>query len=95
MVVLVHGPRGVGKSTLIRALVKHYTHQSLGEVGIRIRVAEYHVETGFTLRLPCLWITLEGDCMLSCARASCCGGVEMLAVVAWLLSSMLRLLYDA
>lgn len=32
IVVLVHGPRGVGKSTLIRALVKHYTHQSLGEV---------------------------------------------------------------
>ena len=34
VVVLVHGPRGVGKSTLIRALAKHYTHQSLGEVGI-------------------------------------------------------------
>ncbi len=32
VVVLVHGPRGVGKSTLIRALVKHYTKQSLGDV---------------------------------------------------------------
>ncbi|GIL90192.1 hypothetical protein Vretimale_16386 [Volvox reticuliferus] len=31
-VVLVQGPPGVGKSTLIRCLVKHYTRQNLAEV---------------------------------------------------------------
>jgi len=31
-VVLVQGPAGVGKSTLIRGLVRHYTRHSLGEV---------------------------------------------------------------
>jgi ribosome biogenesis protein BMS1 len=30
--VVVVGPRGVGKSTLIRSLVKHYTKQNIGEV---------------------------------------------------------------
>ena len=30
--VLVQGPRGVGKTTLIKNLVKHYTKQSIGEV---------------------------------------------------------------
>ena len=31
-VVLVQGPAGVGKSTLIRGLVRHYTRHSLGDV---------------------------------------------------------------
>jgi ribosome biogenesis protein BMS1 len=31
-VVLVQGPRGVGKTTLIKNLIKHYTKQSIGEV---------------------------------------------------------------
>ena len=32
VVVAVVGPPGVGKSTLVRSLVKHYTRQTLGEV---------------------------------------------------------------
>ncbi|KAF5838557.1 BMS1-like protein [Dunaliella salina] len=32
MVVLVQGPPGVGKSTLIKCMVKHYTKQNLAEV---------------------------------------------------------------
>ncbi|CAG9466424.1 unnamed protein product [Pedinophyceae sp. YPF-701] len=31
-VVLVHGPPGVGKSTLIKCLIKHYTKQSVPEI---------------------------------------------------------------
>lgn len=31
-IVLVHGPRGAGKTTLIKGLVKHYTKQNIGEV---------------------------------------------------------------
>lgn len=53
VVVLVHGPRGVGKSTLIRALVKHYTHQSLGEVqnsSTRPTTACNCVDAGFAAR---------------------------------------------
>lgn len=32
LLVAVHSPPGVGKSTLIRCLVKHYTRQSVGEL---------------------------------------------------------------
>jgi ribosome biogenesis protein BMS1 len=32
LVVLVQGPPGVGKSTLIRCLVKHFTRQSISEI---------------------------------------------------------------
>jgi ribosome biogenesis protein BMS1 len=32
IVVLVHGPPGVGKSTLIKCLINHYTRQSISEV---------------------------------------------------------------
>ena len=61
MVVLVHGPRGVGKSTLIRALVKHYTHQSLGEVGVRImEVAGYlHIFWQAWLSRRVFWTILK------------------------------------
>ena len=31
-VVVVHGPPGVGKTTIIKNLIKHYTNQSLSEV---------------------------------------------------------------
>lgn len=30
--VLVHGPPGVGKSTLIKGLIKHYTRQSVSDI---------------------------------------------------------------
>lgn len=32
LIVLVQGPPGVGKSTLIKCLVKHFTQQNLAEV---------------------------------------------------------------
>ena len=31
-VVLVQGPPGVGKTTLIKNLIKHYTRQNVGEI---------------------------------------------------------------
>lgn len=31
-VVVVHGPPGVGKTTLIKNLIKHYVNQNLSEV---------------------------------------------------------------
>ena len=33
-VVVVHGPPGVGKSTLIRSIVKHYTRHNLPEIAV-------------------------------------------------------------
>lgn len=32
LLVAIHGPPGVGKTTLIRCLIKHYTRQSVGEL---------------------------------------------------------------
>lgn len=31
-IIVVHGPPGVGKSSIIRSLIKHYTRQSVGEI---------------------------------------------------------------
>lgn len=53
--VVVHGPPGVGKSTLIRSLVRHYCRQSIGEI-----VGPITVVSGRLRRLT-FWECPSGD----------------------------------
>lgn len=64
-VVVVHGPPGVGKTTLIKNLIKHYVNQNLSEVKGPITVV-----SGKTRRLTfveCPQVDTYAGCHLTAA----------------------------
>ena len=58
-VVVVHGPPGVGKTTLIKNLIKHYVNQNLSEVKGPITVV-----SGKTRRLTFVECPQVGWCQI-------------------------------
>ena len=64
MVVLVQGPPGVGKSTLIKCMVKHFTQQNLAEVLGPITVVAGASSTGMPLRETSLRYVLRCSCCM-------------------------------
>ena len=67
-VVVVHGPPGVGKTTLIKNLIKHYVNQNLSEVKGPITVV-----SGKTRRLTFVECPqVLGSSLCSRRRIACC-----------------------
>ncbi|KAK4538379.1 hypothetical protein CDCA_CDCA17G4404 [Cyanidium caldarium] len=62
-VVAVVGPRGVGKSSIVRALVKHYTRHALGEV-----VGPVTVVTGKQKRITLVEVPPDLPSMIDAAK---------------------------
>lgn len=65
-VVVVHGPPGVGKTTLIKNLIKHYVNQNLSEVKGPITVV-----SGKTRRLTFVECPQVGVCVSSLSSVVC------------------------
>lgn len=76
--VLVHGPPGVGKTTLIKGLIKHYTRQDVREVKGPITLI-----AGKQRRLVFLECPQDLSAMIDAGaeggrEGCCCGGVQWL-----------------
>jgi ribosome biogenesis protein BMS1 len=63
--VLVHGPPGVGKTTIIKCLLKHYTRQSVGDIAGPVTVI-----AGKKRRLTLLECPHDMCAMIDCAKVA-------------------------